>query len=151
MTRWLSDEEQAAWRNYLEAMRQLESAMDARVQKRSDLTLTDYVILVNLSEADGRRVRMSDLANQVVVSRSRLTYRVDSLVKRGFVNREQCNDDGRGLFASLTNAGFEALAAAAPGHVDDVREMVFENIRPDEFEAFAAIFERMANTIRDGA
>lgn len=149
MANWLSDEEQAAWRNYLDAMRQLDCAMDKRLQARSDLSITDYVILVSLSEAEGRRLRMSELADIVVVSRSRLTYRIDSLVKRGYIDREQCDDDGRGLFARMTNLGFEAIAKAAPAHVDDVRELVFANIKPDEFEAFASVFERMASNIRD--
>ncbi len=149
MANWLSDEEQAAWRNYLDAMRQLDWAMDQRLQKRSNLTITDYVILVSLSEAEGRRLRMSELADIVVVSRSRLTYRIDSLVKRGYIDREQCDDDRRGLFANLTDLGFEVLADAAPGHVDDVQEMLFDNIEPEEFEAFASIVERMATNIRD--
>lgn len=149
MANWLSDEEQAAWRNYLDAMRQLECAMDQRLQKRSDLTVTDYVILVSLSEAEDRRLRMSELADIVVVSRSRLTYRIDSLVKRGYIDREQCDDDGRGLFARMTRLGFDVISEAAPAHVDDVRELVFANIKPEEFEAFASIFERMASSIRD--
>ncbi len=149
MANWLSDEEQAAWRNYLDAMRQLECAMDRRLQTRSDLTITDYVILVSLSEAEDRRLRMSELADIVVVSRSRLTYRIDSLVKRGYIDREQCDDDGRGLFARMTDAGFDVISAAAPAHVDDVRELVFANIKPAEFEAFASVFERMASNIRD--
>ena len=149
MAKWLSDEEQAAWRNYLEATRQLDCAMDQRLQNRSDLTLTDYVILVSLSEAEGRRLRMSELASIAVVSRSRMTYRIDSLVKRGYIGREQCDDDRRGLFANLTDLGFDVLSGAAPEHVDDVREMLFDNIKPDEFRAFASIVDRMANNIRD--
>ncbi len=149
MANWLSDEEQASWRNYLAAMRQLDCAMDQRLQSRSDLTITDYVILVSLSEAEGRRLRMSELADIVVVSRSRLTYRIDSLVQRGYIDREQCDDDRRGLFAQMTNIGFKVLSEAAPAHVDDVRELVFDNIKPEEFEAFASVFERMAASIRD--
>ncbi|MEZ5342980.1 MAG: MarR family transcriptional regulator [Acidimicrobiales bacterium] len=131
------------------AYRQLETLMDRRLQERSDLTLTDYVILVNLSEAPDRKIRMNELADITVVSRSRMTYRIDSLVRRGYIDRVICDDDRRGLYASLTDEGFTKLAEAAPDHVEDVRSVLFDQIMPDEYPAFSAAIIRIATGMRE--
>ncbi len=140
MTRWLDDDQQDAWRRFLHATSLLQHRLDARLAERSDLSGTDYEILVFLSEAPGRRLRMSQLAAEVLVSKSRLTYRVDRLAARGFIDRETCPNDGRGTNALLTDKGFAALEAAAPGHVDDVRQYLIDHIDPEDLDTFRRIF-----------
>ena len=91
-----------------------------------------YEILVNLSEAPGRSARMGELAERTRSSRSRLSHAVDRLEERGWVKRGDCATDRRGQTATLTDAGFAALAAAAPGHVDAVRELVIDRLTPEQ-------------------
>ncbi|MEZ5229520.1 MAG: MarR family transcriptional regulator [Acidimicrobiales bacterium] len=143
MTRWLDDEQQDAWRRFLHATSLLSERLDHGLSDRSDLSSTDYEILVHLSEAPERRLRMSQLASTVLVSKSRLTYRIDRLVAKGLIDRVDCPNDGRGTNALLTDEGFRQLEAAAPGHVDDVRRYLIDLIEPDEFEAFRNIFTRV--------
>ncbi len=149
MTRWLTADEQVAWRHFLRSTVLLTQRLDEGLERRNDLTGTDYEILVILSETPDHRLRMSDLADQVLVSRSRLTYRIDQLVRRGFVERQTCESDGRGLHASLTDAGLAAIRAAAPGHVDDVRRHLIDHIDPSLLPAFTELFRRVEQSIGD--
>ncbi len=135
MTEQLTAREIRAWRTYLSASVQLMERLDHELQQRSQLTLTDFEILFALSEASGRRLRMSELAADVLVSRSRLTYRVDRLVEVGFVTREECEDDRRGLWAILTELGHQSMIAAQPGHHGDIRHWFFDHM--DESELYA--------------
>ncbi|MCP3992649.1 MAG: MarR family transcriptional regulator [Actinomycetia bacterium] len=122
-------------------MRLLER-LDHELQQRSQLSLTDFEILSVLASAPDQRLRMSDLAERVLVSRSRLTYRVDRLVRVNYLAREECEDDRRGLFAILTETGTEALSAATPGHANDVRTWFFDVINPDELEVIGRVMAR---------
>lgn len=143
MTKWLEPREQDAWRLWLETTSRVLVELDERLQASSGLASTDYEILVMLSEAPEHMVRMSELADLVLVSRSRLTYRVDRLVDRGLVVREECPDDKRGLNAHLTPDGFGLLKAAAPGHVADVRELLVDHVRHDELDVVTQILQRI--------
>ena len=143
MTRWLDDDEMAFWRAYTVAAGRLNAAVDADLRAESGLTIDDYEVLVHLSEAPERRIRMSDLADRVVQSRSRLTQRIDRMVSRGFVERQQCPEDRRGTFAVLTDVGFEALAAAAPGHVESVRRHLLDHLDPAQIRAGADLFRTL--------
>ncbi len=107
------------------------------------MTLTDYEILLALANADNTRLRMSELADEVFVSRSRLTYRVDRLAEVGFVTREECEDDRRGLWAILTDKGFESLAAATPQHHGEIRRLLFEAMDEGDID----VFESVLNTV----
>ena len=120
-TRWLTATEQRAWRAYLEATTLLFDALDRQLQRDSGMPHTYYEILVRLSEAPERRLRMSVLADAARSSRSRLSHAVARLEERGWVRRLECPTDKRGQLAELTDEGFAALAAAAPGHVAAVR------------------------------
>lgn len=122
----LTTRHKATWRTFLSANVQLMERLDQKLQQRSQLSLTDYEILSVLSDSPDRRLRMSDLARQVLVSRSRLTYRVDRLAGVDFVAREECEDDRRGLWAILTDVGEEALSRARPGHETDIRTWFFD-------------------------
>lgn len=126
--RWLSDDEQAAWRAFLRASHLLMVQLERELASQSGLTHPDYQILVQLSEAEDRRLRMSDLASFTQSSRSRLSHAVTRLERAGWVARESCPTDKRGAYAVLTDAGFAKLVAAAPGHVEGVRAHLFDQL-----------------------
>ncbi len=135
MTQWLSAEQQQSWRAWLSVSTLLPEALGRDLQCESGLTLPDYEILVRLSESPDRRVRMSDLAERTLASRSRLSHQVDRMEKAGLVSRESCADDRRGSFAVLTDKGWQILVAAAPAHVNSVRNHLVDVLSPEEFEA----------------
>ena len=143
MSGGLSDEERLAWRSFLSAKVRLLERLDHELQRRSQLSLTDYDILAELHRAPERRLRMSELAERVMVSRSRLTYRIDRLEGLGHVTREECEDDRRGLFAILTDGGADAYARATPGHLDDVRRWFFHAMSRDELATVGRVMSRM--------
>lgn len=140
-TRWLSESEQRAWRAYLESSKVLFDALDRQLQRESGLPHAYFEILVRLSEVDGRAMRMSELADITLSSRSRLSHAVNRLEERGWVTREECLTDRRGQIATLTDAGFEVLAAAAPGHVDAVRGFVIDALSAEQLAQLTAIGE----------
>ena len=140
-TRWLSADEQAAWRAHLEATRRLFDAIDGQLQRDADMPHAYYEILVRLSEAPGRSMRMRDLAEVSLSSKSRLSHAVARLEERGWVQRLDCPTDKRGQLATLTDAGFGALAAAAPGHVEQVRTSLIEVLTPQQVEQLRSISE----------
>ena len=131
-TRWLDREEQAAWRAFLESTRLLFGTLDAELQRDVGIPHAYYEILVRLSEAPGRTLRMSELADASLSSRSRLSHAVDRLEEKGWVRRDRCGDDRRGTFAILTDEGFTALDDAAPTHVTGVREHLFDQLDPEQ-------------------
>lgn len=139
----LTARQQRAWRTYLSANVQLMERLDQELQQRSNLTLTDYEILLVLSVSPDRRLRMSDLARQVLVSRSRLTYRVDRLAETNYVTREECEDDRRGLWAILTDTGLEALRGARPDHELDLKTFFFDLMNEDELYAMERVMARV--------
>jgi DNA-binding MarR family transcriptional regulator len=106
-------------------------------------------VLVLLSEADARRLRMTALSQRLVHSQSRLTQRVDRLVGRGWVRRERCPEDRRGTYAVITPEGMAEIEAAAPGHLRDVRIMLIDLIEPVERQIVADVLERVAAHARD--
>lgn len=139
--RWLSDSEQRTWRAYLAATRLVLEELDRELQRDAGLPHGYYVILVALSEAPDRRLRMTELARVTGSSPSRLSHAVTRLEESGWVRREPCADDRRGAFAGLTEAGLSALKAAAPGHVDGVRRHLFDRLTPTQVEQLQAISE----------
>lgn len=139
----LSAHELDAWRTFLSANVQLMERLDQDLQQRSSINLTDYEILSVLAESNGRRLRMSDLARQVLVSRSRLTYRVDRLAEVEFVIREECEDDRRGLWAILTDVGHEALSDAMSRHTNDIRTWFFDHMDEEEQRMIAMVMKRI--------
>src|SRR5919108_6651958 len=117
-TRWLTSAEQRAWRAYVAATHLLEDAIDRQLQQDAGMPHLYYSILANLSETPERRLRMTDLAERLKITRSRLTYAVARLEKDGLVRREECRWDKRGSIAALTDEGMAVLESAAPGHVE---------------------------------
>jgi DNA-binding MarR family transcriptional regulator len=131
-TVWLTDEEQRAWRAFLAASQRLFERLERELQKESGLSHADFEVLVRLSEAESRSMRMSELAERALFSRSRLSHAIGRLEGFGWVRREDCATDRRGTFAVLTDAGLAALQAAVPGHVAAVRRFVFSALTPEQ-------------------
>lgn len=148
MTRWLTDDEQQVWRLWLEVVQRQTAAIEDDLQAHSALSLSDYEILVTLSETPGREARMSELANRAIISRSRLTYRVDRLVKKGYVVREGAGEDRRGVVARLTPAGMEHLEAAAPHHVERVQSLLFDHLDRADVEDLHTILSKLVGPAR---
>jgi DNA-binding MarR family transcriptional regulator len=138
-TRWLTAEEQLTWRSFLTGVQTLMSAVEGQLQRDSAIPHGYYEILVRLSEADGRSLRMSQLAEASTSSKSRLSHAVARLEERGWVERLDCETDRRGQFARLTDAGFAALAAAAPAHAEQVKRSLFDLITPEQAAQLGAI------------
>jgi len=124
--RWLDDDEQRAWRRLAAVMTLLPAALDAQLQRDATLTHFAYFTLAMLSEAPGRALRMSELAARSSSSPSRLSHTISRLEDRGWVRRVRSSEDGRGQVAELTDEGYTALVATAPGHVTAVREYVLD-------------------------
>jgi DNA-binding MarR family transcriptional regulator len=146
--RWLSDDEQRAWRAFLEATQRLNDRLDRELQHDTGLPLAYYDILVMLSEAPGRTLRMGELAARTASSRSRLSHAVDRLEQKGWVQRTRCPSDKRGSFAVLTDAGFDVLAAAAPSHVESVRRHLFDLLTADQVSSLGGISRMLADHLQ---
>jgi DNA-binding MarR family transcriptional regulator len=142
-TRWLSEDEQRTWRSFLSAGRLLFDRLDRQLQRDAALPHTYYEILVRLSEAPDHTLRMSELADNSLTSRSRLSHAVARLEETGWVVRRACPTDRRGAFAQLTDAGFARLAEAAPGHVEAVRTHLFDPLDVEQQHALREISERL--------
>lgn len=143
--RWLSDPEQTAWRAYLKGSRLVEVALDRDLQEHG-ISLSEYEILSMLSEHPDQRMRMSEMATLVVQSRSRLTHTAVRLERHGWVTRQPCEVDRRGVELVLTPRGADQLRAVARYHVDSVRAHVVDHLTADQF---VALGEAMG-AIRDG-
>jgi DNA-binding MarR family transcriptional regulator len=146
-TRWLNDVEQRAWRGFIESTKVLLDALDRQLQRDADMPHAYYEILVRLSEAPDRALRMSELAARTLSSRSRLSHAVARLEERAWVRREECPTDRRGQIARLTDAGFEVLAGAAPEHVAAVREYLIDALSAEQLEQLSAISQAIVTRV----
>lgn len=151
MTKWLTSEQQLEWRAFLSVLSLLPDQFSRDLQDKHGLTMSDYEILVRLSEAEGRSMRMSELAEKTLSSRSRLTHQIDRMVEAGYVTRRVCSVDKRGYFAEMTDAGWDKLVAAAPSHVDSVRERLVDVLSCEEFQALGAISKKILNSLDETA
>ena len=147
--RWLNDSEQRAWRAWIASSQLLLDRLSRDIHAQHGLTMADYEILVRLSESADHRVRMSDLADRTLASRSRLSHQIDRMEKRGFVLREQCTDDKRGQFAVLTETGWQTLVTAAPDHVESVRTHLVDVLSPAEFAALGVTCEKILGGLHE--
>ncbi|GIJ29420.1 MarR family transcriptional regulator [Micromonospora qiuiae] len=145
MTRWLNPDEQRTWRAFLAASRALMETLDRELQRDAGMPHAYYEILVRLSEAPERRLRMSELADLTGSSRSRLSHAVARLEAAGWVRREDCPTDRRGQLALLTEEGFATLAAAAPGHVEGVRRHLFDALSTAQVDQLRRISEALTD------
>ncbi len=142
-TRWLTDEEQRTWRLFLTACQSVFGSIEAQLLHDSGLPHGYYEILVHLSEAPGRALRMSQLAAASTYSKSRLSHAVSKLEGRGLVVRLDCPTDRRGQIAQLTEKGYALLEEAAPGHVDQVRRALIDALTPEQVAQLGEISAAM--------
>ncbi len=146
--KWLNSSEMKAWRQYIIASRRLLDALDEDLSAH-DLSMADYEVLAQLSDAPDRTMRMSELAEVAMISRSRLSHRIKVMERAGWVRREACPDDKRGSFAIMTPKGWKAIVAAAPDHVASVRSRFLDVLDREDQKALAEIFDRVAARIKD--
>ncbi|HEY3259874.1 MAG TPA: MarR family transcriptional regulator [Pseudonocardiaceae bacterium] len=150
--RWLDEREQRAWRAFVTASRLLLDALDRDLQRDAGMPHTYYEILVRLSEAPDHRLRMSELADATLASRSRLSHAAARLEEAGWLRRVECPTDKRGHYAVLTDAGRRVLTAAAPGHVEAVRRHMLDALTPEQVDQLAGIGEAVvANLSQPGS
>jgi DNA-binding MarR family transcriptional regulator len=138
-TRWLDADEQRAWLRLAGVMLKLAPALDSQLQRDAGMTHFEYLCLAMLSQADDQTLRMSELAARVNASLSRLSHVVKKLEQRGWVERQPSPDSRRVTMARLTDDGLRQLVAAAPGHVETVRSLVFDGLAPDDVAALERI------------
>jgi DNA-binding MarR family transcriptional regulator len=148
-TRWLDADEQRTWRAFLTVQRLLFDRLERQLQHDSGLPHAYYEILVRLSEAPDRTLRMSQLADSSLSSRSRLSHAVARLEAAGWVRRRACAEDRRGSFAELTDAGLAKLEEAAPGHVETVRADLLDALTPAQQRALREISETLVAHLSD--
>ncbi|WP_433475703.1 MarR family winged helix-turn-helix transcriptional regulator [Spirillospora sp. CA-142024] len=148
--RWLDATQQRDWRAYVDGSVRLTEIMDRDLKTKHGLSVSEYEILVRLSEAPGRRLRMAELAENASQSRSRLSHTCSRLETKGLVKRDSCANDKRGVFAQLTDDGFAALERAARDHVETVRTYFIDVIEPQDLEAigraFSIVLKRLGPT-----
>lgn len=141
--RWLDDAEMAAWRAFINGSQRLIATLNRELVELHGLSIDDYRILVLLSESPTSSLRMSELADGIVSSRSRLTHQVRRLEADGLVQRRDCPSDGRGVLAALTAGGRARLTAVAPDHVAGVRRHLIDGLSAPEREAVTRVFARV--------
>lgn len=139
----LSHVELDAWRSFLRAHSKVTRLLDAELTAECDLPLGSYEVLLHLNEAPDRRLRMTDLADRVLLSRSGLTRLVDRLERDGLIRRESCPSDLRGTNAVLTDEGLDRLRSAAPIHLRGVREHIVDLLSEEELATIATAFGRI--------
>ena len=146
--RWLNPAEMQAWRRYIIASRRLLEALDLDLDSH-ELSMSDYEVLAQLSDAPDRRMRMSELADVAMLSRSRLSHRIKVMEEAGWVKREACPDDKRGYFAVMTAKGWKAIVAAATDHVESVRSRFIDHLSKDDQKVLSEIFARVTNSLKE--
>lgn len=149
--RELEEAELAAWRSFLRSHASIVRSLDADLVAEHSLTLNDYEVLLYLAQAPGGRLRMSDLAQRVLLTRSGVTRLVDGLERAGFVRRAACPGDARVSYAELTEDGRSALRCAAETHVRGVRELFGERFSAAELTALAELLGRLPGAGADGS
>lgn len=146
-TPWLNADQQASWRSFLGGTTVLLDRLDRDLRAKHGLSMPEYEILVRLSEAPDRSVRMAELATAVAHSRSRITHTIARLEKAGIVSRGQCTDDGRGVSAVLTDHGFSVLEAAAHTHVTGVHDYLIANASDKDFAAVGRVMQNVVESL----
>lgn len=139
MTRWLDDREIGAWVRLAAVLELLPGALEAQLKRDSDLSHFEYWVLAMLSEAPERTLRMSVLASRTSATLPRLSHVVQRMEDRGYVERVACPSDRRATNARLTDVGWDKVVAAAPGHVENVREQVIDRLTSEQLEQLTVI------------
>jgi DNA-binding MarR family transcriptional regulator len=141
--RWLTDEQQQAWRRLVEVLVKVPAALEAQLQRDAGLTHMGYMVLLFLSERDDRRLAMSRLAKKASASLSRLSHVVARLEAQGWVRRERDPEDGRVQIAVLTEKGYAKVVDSAPGHVEAVQQLIFDRLTPAQVRQLAKLSDAL--------
>jgi DNA-binding MarR family transcriptional regulator len=147
-THWLDEDEQRAWRGYLAMHAQLANRLHRQLQADSGLSLPDFDVLVALTDREGDRARVGELAATLQWEKSRLSHHLARMQRRGLVAREDCPGDARGAFIVLTDTGRAAIEQAAPAHVATVRDLVFDQLSGEQVAALATITDRVLHRLQ---
>ncbi|WP_025252556.1 MarR family winged helix-turn-helix transcriptional regulator [Corynebacterium vitaeruminis] len=139
--RWLDEEEQKFWRLMLAANRKIERTIDVALQQANGLTSSEFAVLVTLSEAPERQLRLRDLCAGLDWDRSRTSHQITRMERRGLVNKVKCEGDGRGVIVSLTADGLARLDEAAPSHVETVRRLVIDDLNHQDIPVISRFFQ----------
>ncbi|MEU0196151.1 MarR family transcriptional regulator [Streptomyces afghaniensis] len=145
--RWLTSEEQHAWRGFVRLHERLGGRLGRQLQTESSMSTADFAVLVELTDVPEGRQRFLDLAQSLEWEKSRMSHHIARMAKRGLVAREECAEDGRGAFVVITDAGREAIEAAAPRHVEAVRALFLDHVTPAELRVLADISERVVGKL----
>jgi DNA-binding MarR family transcriptional regulator len=146
--RWLNADEQAVWLELIAAVMWLPAALDAQLQRDAGLSHFEYGVLMHLSMSPNREARMSELASRANSTLPRMSKVIDRLAKQGWATRRPDPADGRYTLAALTEAGWEKVVASAPGHVEQVRRMVFDPLTAAQVRQLGAIAGKIAGAVR---
>lgn len=149
--RWLTPEEQHAWRSFVRLHEKLWGRLSRLIQAESKLSAADLAVLVHLTDVPEGRQRYQDLARALEWEKSRMSHHIARMAGRGLVVREECPDDGRGAFVAITEAGRAAIEAAAPLHVEAVRELFLDHVTPAELRVLTDVSERVVGKLDEGA
>jgi DNA-binding MarR family transcriptional regulator len=144
--RWLSQEQQEAWRNLVEVLVKVPAALEAQLQRDAGLTHMGYLVMMTLSEHPDRRLPMSHLARRACASLSRLSHVVARLEGQGWLRRERDRADGRVQIAVLTDEGFAKVVQSAPGHAETVQQLVFDRLTPAQARQLGKLAEALLKT-----
>jgi DNA-binding MarR family transcriptional regulator len=147
MSRWLTDEEQQAWRGLLRMTAQLNARANRQLQEEYGISLADYEVLVALSEASEGRLRVFEVVDALAWEQSRVSHQLARMQRRGLIMREGCSTDARGAFAVLTEAGRAAIERAAPAHVEQVRQLVFDELSHEQVSVLTEITTRVLDRL----
>lgn len=144
-TPWLDDEQQRVWRQWVAVSTRLPAELQRAMQEEAGLSLSDYEVLVRLTDTEEGRVRISELAKLLGWEKSRLSHHLTRMERRGLIRREECPDDGRGAFVVLTGEGRGSIETAAPGHVREVRRLFFDRLEPAEVRLLDQLLTKVAD------
>ncbi|GAB3768890.1 DNA-binding MarR family transcriptional regulator [Nocardioides ginsengisegetis] len=145
LARWLDTEQQRSWRGLVMGTTLLFDRLDDDLRREFDISLVEYEILVRLSECDGRKLRMAQLADALAHSRSRVTHTVTRMERAGLVTRSVSPEDGRGILCSMTDKGYSLLRRMAPVHVNGVRDHLVDIVDPADLEALGRVMNAVAD------
>jgi DNA-binding MarR family transcriptional regulator len=151
MIRWLTEEEQRAWRGLLRMTSQLNARANRLLLQEYGISLADYEVLVALSEAPESQLRVFEVADALAWEQSRVSHQLARMQRRGLITREDCATDARGAFAVLTTAGRAAIEQAAPAHVEQVRQLVFDDLSHEQVSALTEITTRVLDRLAETA
>ncbi|MGW1888517.1 MarR family winged helix-turn-helix transcriptional regulator [Streptomyces sp. NPDC001970] len=149
--RWLTPEEQHAWRSFVRLQERLRGRLSRLLQTESHVSAADFAVLVELTDAPDGRQRFLDLARALEWEKSRISHHISRMVKRGLVVRDECPEDGRGASVVITDAGRTTIEAAAPRHVEAVRALFLDHVTPAELRTLAEISERVVEKLDEDA